>query len=376
MCNSLANVYHLGIKEFRSLLRDPIMLVLIVWVFTFGIYGAATMKPENLRMAPMAIADEDRSTLSARIGSAFYEPYFIAPVMVTPAGMDRGMDQGVYSFALDIPPNFQRDVLAGRNPSLQLNVDATQIGQAFIGAGYIQAIVASEIAEFVQHARMSAPTPIELVPRIAYNPNLTNSWFTAVMEAVNHITLLSIVLTGAALIREREHGTVEHLLVMPLQPWEIMLAKVWSMGVVVLIAAALCLKLVVQAWLGIPIHGSIPLFIACTGLYLFATSSMGILLGTVARSMPQFALLMILVLLPLEILSGTMVPRESMPLFIQRIMTFAPTTHFVAVAQAILYRGAGLSVIWSQLIWLVAIGGVFFTGALLYFRRAIGHMQA
>lgn len=155
--------------------------------------------------------------------------------------------------------------------------------------------------------------------------------------------MLSIVLTGAVLIREREHGTIEHLLVMPITPFEIMTSKIWSMGLVVLAASGLSLIFIVQGLLSVPIEGSLALFMLATALQLFATTCMGISLATVAGSMPQFGLLLMLVLLPMQVLSGSVTPRESMPQIVQTLMLAAPNTHFVMLAQAILYRGAGLS---------------------------------
>jgi len=370
----LANIFNLGIKEFRSLGRDYAMLILIAWAFTLGVYSSATGVPETLHHAPVAVVDEDQSQLSSRIVNAFQAPYFRTPEMIGHAQMDRGMDTGLYTFTLDIPPDFQRDVLAGRQPAVQVNVDATQTAQAFSGAGYIQNIIATEVREFVSRYRSEPGMPAELAVRMEFNPNLTQAWFGAVMEVINQITMLSIILTGAALIREREHGTVEHLLVMPLTAFEIMLAKVWSMGVVVLAAAALSLQLVVRGWLDVPISGSVGLFLLGAALHLFATTSMGIFLGTVARSMPQLGLLVILTLMPLQILSGGTTPRESMPELVQNIMLFAPTTHFVSLAQAILFRGAGLAIVWPQLLAIIGIGAAFFCGALWRFRRTISQM--
>ncbi|UXJ52350.1 ABC transporter permease [Pseudomonas citronellolis] len=370
----LANIFNLGVKEFRSLGRDYAMLILIAWAFTLGVYSSATGVPETLHHAPIAVVDEDQSQLSSRIINAFQAPYFRPPEMIGHAQMDRGMDTGLYTFTLDIPPDFQRDVLAGRQPAVQVNVDATQTAQAFSGAGYIQNIIATEVREFVSRYRSEPGMPAELAVRMEFNPNLTQAWFGAVMEVINQITMLSIILTGAALIREREHGTVEHLLVMPLTAFEIMLAKVWSMGVVVLAAAALSLQLVVRGWLDVPISGSLALFLLGAALHLFATTSMGIFLGTVARSMPQLGLLVILTLMPLQILSGGTTPRESMPELVQNIMLFAPTTHFVSLAQAILFRGAGLAIVWPQLLAIIGIGAAFFCGALWRFRRTISQM--
>lgn len=370
----LANIYRLGIKELWSLARDPAMIVLIVYVFSGAIYIAANAVPDTINLASVAIVDEDDSPLSLRIGSAFYPPRFIRPYKITLNEMDKGMDKDRFTFAMDIPPNFQRDVLAGRNPHLQLNVDATRMSQAFIGSGYIQEIAMGEVTAFVERHRGHAALPVDLALRMRFNPNLTQSWFGGVVELINNITMLSIILTGAALIREREHGTVEHLLVMPVTPFEIMTAKVWSMGLVVLAASAFCLFFIIQGALGIPIEGSILLFLLGTAMHLFAATSMGIFLGTLARSMPQFGMLLILILLPMQMLSGGNTPRESMPEFVQNIMLAAPTTHFIELGQAILFRGAGMETVWKPLLFLAAIGGIFFAVSLTRFRKTISQM--
>ncbi len=371
---ALRNIFHLGVKELRGLVRDPIMLGLIVWAFTLSIYTAATAIPETLHKAPIAIVDEDRSPLSMRLADAFYPPYFLPPIQITTAQMDARMDAGLDTFALHIPAGFQRDVLAGRAPALQLNVDATRMSQAFTGSAYVQAIVSAEVNEFVQRQRADGAAAVALQLRARFNPQLNQSWFGAVMELVDRITMLSIILTGAALIREREHGTVEHLLVMPVTPFEIMSAKVWAMALVVLLCSAFALRVVVQEALAVPIEGSRALFLLGALLHLFATTSMGIFLGTVSRTMPQFGLLMMMTLLPLQILSGGVTPRESMPELVQHVMQVAPTTHFVALSQAILYRGAGLEVVWPQLLGLALIGAVLFALALARFRRTLSTM--
>ncbi len=369
-----ANILHLGIKELRSLSRDRIMIILIVYTFSLGIYAAATAKPETLNKAPIAIVDEDRSPLSARLISAFYPPHFLAPALIQHAGMDEGMDAGRFTFAVNIPPDLQRDVLAGRAPAIQLNVDATRMSQAFVGSGYVQSIITDEVGEFVRRYRETPVAPVDLALRARFNPSLDPSWFGSVMQVINNVTLLSIVLTGAALLRERERGTIEHLLAMPVTPFEIMSSKVWAMGLVVLSACAASLAFVVQGLLAVPIGGSIPLFLGGTALHLFATASLGIFMGTAARSMPQFGILVILVVLPLQMLSGASTPRESMPEFVQQIMWAAPTTHFVSLSQAILYRGAGFEIVWREFIALGFIGIIFFTISLALFRKAINTM--
>ncbi len=368
------NILQLGIKELRSLLSDPILLALIVYAFSFEVYSAAKAMPETLHRAPVAIVDEDRSQLSTRIVDAFIAPHFNPPSMITRTEMDKRMDSGLDTFAIDIPPNFQRDVLAGRSPAIQLNVDATRMSQAFSGSGYIQSIITTETSAFLQGYRADTGASVALNLRARFNPELNQFWFGSVMQVINSVTMLSIILTGAALIREREHGTVEHLLVMPVTPFEIMAGKVWAMALVVLTTTACSLTLVVQGLLRVPIEGSVALFLAGTALHLFATTSLGIFLGTIARSMPQFGLLMMLVLLPLQILSGSTTPRESMPDIVQWIMLAAPNTHFVMLAQAILYRGAGIVVVWPQFVALGLIGAILFAISLARFRKTIGTM--
>ena len=368
---SFNHIIRLGVKELRSLWADKLLLIFLLVAFTLLVYSGAKGTSRELHNAPIAVVDQDRSPLSGRIVGAFYGPYFKVPEIIAPGLADPGLDEGRYTFVLDVPPNFQRDVLAGHRPALQVNIDATRMTQAFIGASYIQNIVAGEVSEFIRDQRSEQELPIKLVTHVKFNPNLSGLWFGGMMEIVEQITMLSIILTGAALIREREHGTIEHLLVMPLTPFEIMTAKVSANGLVILIATGLSVRLVIQGLLQVPIAGSVWLFLLGTALYLFSTTSMGIFLGTLARSMPQLGLLVILVILPLVLLSGAVTPRESMPQIVQTIMQGAPTTHFVSLTQAIIYRGAGVDVVWPQFVALIGIGAVFFTAALLWFRSAI-----
>lgn len=370
----LENIYRLGVKELFSLRRDTVLLALIVWAFSFAIYTAATGMSHELKNGSIAIVDEDRSQLSARIREAFLPPYFKEPTLISFREIDPGMDSGRYTFALVIPHGFQADVLADRRPALQVNIDATAMMQAGIGDGYIASILTQEINTF-----LGAPAtahPVELKARYAFNPNITSAWFTSVTEIINNVTMLAIVLTGAALIREREHGTIEHLLVMPLTPIEIMVAKVWANGLVILGAAGLSLWLVVELLLQVPIAGSKALFLTGTALYLFFATALGIFLATIARSMPQFGLLFMMVFLPMNLLSGGETPIESQPELLQAIMQAVPSTHFVSFAQAILYRGAGIDIVWPQFALVTVIGSLFFAFAVARFRKSIAVMRS
>ncbi len=371
MRKRLLNIYRLGIKELQSLSRDLIMLFLIVYSFTFAIYIKATATSTELHHVPVAVVDGDRSTLSARIVNSFYPPRFLPPTLIEADAVDPGMDAGIYTFVLNIPPSFEKELLRGKRPTLQLNIDATRMSQAGIGAGYIRQMVNDEVQTFLHGRAAGTAVPVELVTRMKFNPSLDSIRFGSVMEIMSQVSLLSIILAGAALIREREHGTLEHLMVMPLSATEIMLSKVWSMGVVVLVATAFSLQVVVKGILSVPIAGSEGLFLFGATLMLFATTSMGIFMGTAARSMPQLGLIVIITILPLQILSGTVTPFESMPTALQYFMQLMPTSHFVAMAQAILYRGAGFDVVWPQLLAIAAIGMAFFLVSLAMFRKSL-----
>lgn len=365
------NILQLGVKELRSLWHDKVLLVFVLFAFSGMIYSVSSSTSMELHNAPVAVVDEDQSPISKRIIQAFYGPYFKTPDLVSSQDVDRLMDNGQYTFVIYIPHRFQRDLLAGKQPDIQVNIDATRMGQAFIGDNYIQYIISGEINEAVQGYRAEYQLPIALTTHIKFNPNLTSAWFGSVMELMNVITMISIILTGAAVIREREHGTLEHLLVMPITPLQIVSAKILANGAVILLATGLSLLLVIQGLLQVPIQGSVALFLFGVTIHLFATTSLGIVLGTLARTMPQLGLLMILILLPLEMLSGGITPRESMPALVQDIMQLAPTTHFVKFAQSILYRGAGWNAVWPQFLALLAMGVVFFLVALSRFRKSV-----
>jgi ABC-2 type transport system permease protein len=364
------NIYRLGIKELRTLFKDKIMLFLIAYSFSLAIYEGATATSVELNNASIAFIDEDRTSLSNRIISGFYPPRFKTPEIIYLSQMDRGMDEGKYTFVVNIPSDFEKNVLSGRVPKIQVNVDATRMTQAGIGAGYIQQIIYQEVNNFIAGSELPL-SKIEIIPRFKFNPNLTSSWFGSIMEVIDNIVMLSILLSGAALIREREHGTIEHLLVMPLSAAEIMLSKIWSVSVIILAGVVFSLLIMVQGILNVPIAGSIPLFLFSTLLVLLATTSIGIFMGTLARSMPQFGMIFILTILPLMILSGNLTPYESMPVVLQNIMHLAPTSYFVEIAQAILYRGAGIDVIWKSLVAISIIGMVFFLFSLFIFRRSL-----
>jgi len=288
------------------------------------------------------------------------------------ADVDKVMDEGQYTFVVVFPSSLQERLLANHRAEIQLNVDATRMSQAFTGNGYIQQILGREARAFVlQTAGKTDSREAELMVRNRFNPNLTKTWDGAISELANNIAMIALILTGAALIRERERGTLEHLLVTPVNPIEIMLAKIWAMSLVVLAATAGSLFFVIQWMLNIPVAGSIPLFLFGVIINLFVMTSLGIFLSCFARDMPQLGILMILVLMPMQILSGGGTPISSMPLPIQLIMRFAPTTYLVELSKAVIIRGADFSLIWRIFVRMILLGAGYFLVALWRFRKSV-----
>lgn len=368
---SFENIYRLGLKEIQSILRDRALQGLILFSFSIGVYIAATGRSNLLHSASIGIVDEDQSQLAYRIRESFRPPYFKVPELISFAELDRSMDSGRFLFTVVIPNEFEHKVLRGDQPDLQVNVDATAVMQAGIGAGYIQSIVTKEVATFLTDVGRIESDPVLMKARYAFNPNLEEAWFNGIMEIINKVTVVAMLLTGAALLRERERGTIEHLLTLPVTPFEIIMSKVWANALVVLSATLFAVLVVISGILGIEVAGSIPLFMFCATVYMLFASALGIFMGTVTKAMPQFGLLVMLVMMPLIMLSGGQTPIESEPFAIRYFMLLVPSTHFVRAAQAILNRGAGIDVIWPNLVVITLVGTMLFLVATLRFRKSI-----
>lgn len=367
----IRNVWVLTRKEVSSFLSDRILFGFLIVAFTFLIYNDAVGVNTEVTRAGVAIVDSDDSTLSRRYRDALLPPQFKPADRIDRSRIDAVMDAGSYAFVIDIPPRFEADILRGLQPTLQLNIDATAMTQADVGGAYIEEIL---LAETIDHLRMNdvmTNAPAVPVTRTMFNPNLDAIWFQAIEALIEQITLFALLLAGAAVIRERELGTIEHLLVMPLRASEIAAAKVLANGLIVLVAVAIALALTVRLVLQVPVLGSVPLFLLGAALYIFAITSLGIMLSTVAGTMPQFGLLVVPVFLFLRMLSGSTSPLDSLPEPLFLLLQASPTVHFVTLAQAVLFRDAGFLAVLPQLAVLAVIGAAFLSIALLRFRRML-----
>jgi ABC-2 type transport system permease protein len=368
---SLTNIYWLALKELRSVLSDKVLVLFVLYAFTWTIYQQASGTSNEVNNASIAFADEDQSALSEELINAFYPPRFQYPVRIRTDEIERSMDEGRFMFVVVIPPRFERDLKAGRQPDIQVNIDATAMQQAGIGTGYIHNIITQRLSTYLKRTDVGTSGPVNLVQRKMFNPNGVSAWFSSIVAIMNQVSLLTIVLTGAAVIREREHGTLEHLLVMPLTPFEIAMAKVLANGLVILIATMVSLFLVVRMVLDVPIQGSVILWFTGVLLYLFFATALGVFLGTISRSMAQFALLIVLVVMVIQLLSGGSTPVESQPGWLQAVTYFLPSRHFVSFSQIIIYRGGGLAAVWRNFTMVAVIGLAFFSYSVVLFRKSI-----
>ena len=374
---NLNHILWLGLKELMSLLRDPVLLFLIIYSFTFSVYTPAKSAVMDVVNASIAVVDEDSSVLSRRITEGFLPPLFLPPSQLMFGDINRAMNTGQYTFIVDIPHYFQRDIANDAQPTVEITADATAMSQAGRGPDYIRKIMTRTSTPFWPGAQARQNQDlVQLNTRARFNPNYQQSWFVAINQIINNITVLSIFLTGAAVLREREHGTLEHLLVMPLRPFELMFAKIWANGLVVVVTALASLFIIVQGALGVPIAGqSIPLFAGGLCVYLFSVTALGVMLATLVRSMPQFGLLAFPTFIAMSLLSGGQTPLESMPMWLQRTMQFVPSTHFVSFSQAVLFRNASLSMVWWPLTLMFVIGCVYTVFTLSRFRKMLAAVQ-
>lgn len=367
----LSNVFWLIGKELKSVLGDPVMVVLILWSFVVAVMLEASGAGDTVRNASIAIVDEDHSPLTRQISSALIPPWFQEPIFLSANQASAAMDRGEIMFILTFPPDFAADTILGKGPVVQLLADATAVSQAQLGTDYIRNIVQEESVAFLSGAPEASPEDLQLELRRAFNPNGNPVWFKSMSSLLNQLSLLTIALTGAAMLREREHGTIEHLMVMPLTPAEVALSKVLATMIVVLVAFIGSLLFVVQGLLNVPVAGSAPLLVGGAAVYLWAAAAIGMLLGTLARSMAQFALLVIMVIIPVIMLSGGMGAVESQPELVQRLTLALPSRHFLAFAKAVAFRGAGIGTVWPQLLLMAGLGAAFFAASLMLFRRSL-----
>ena len=366
----IKHTYTLGKKELKSFLNDKVFVVFVVWAFTLNIIVAANAGNLDVKNAAVAIVNEDHSVLSRNIEKGLRAPYFQPPIEITFKDIDESLDKGKYSFVIVIPEHFQADLVAGKPTEIQLNIDATAVSQAYVGSNYIKQIINNEITNYLETNLASKDRSLfEQIVRVKYNPNMKSEWFMSIAQIIMMATMLSMMLPAVALVRERESGTIEHLLVMPITPQEIMLSKIWSNSLIILFFTILSMFLIVKGYYGVRIEGSLFLFFVGFVIFQFSITSLGIVLSTFAANTAQLTLYTIAVMMPMVFLSGAYTPMESMAPILQDIMFLSPLKHCMDFSFAVVFRAGNFFEVWQPMLFMAIYGIILFILSSIRFNK-------
>lgn len=366
------------VKEFGELRRDIPILLILIWGFTGTIYSAGHAISMEIRDYPVVVYDMAQSRTSRELISRLHKPYFkIVAHLRNEDAVVRYLDQGKASLAIIIPPEFERRVNAGETAQFQILSDGTLSMSATIAGGHI-ATIASEFGlellsrtSAMQAGAATALPRVDARIRVAYNANLVNAWFSAMLELFNITTMVAALLTAAAMVREKEYGTLEQLLVSPLRPAELFIAKVIPTVVIVPLLALGSLFTILQGVFDVPIRGSILLFYLVSLVYVFAAASLGLAIAVVARNVAQAMMILLLFLFPMMFLSGAFTPPESMATWMRYASLISPMRYYLDFGYQVLFKGNGIAEIWHDILGIFAVGSVMFGIAVWRFRRLI-----
>lgn len=363
-------------KEFTQFLRDKALVLLILYTFVeIAICGwALTLEVRDM---PTAIYDADRSAESRTLIESFgrLDSFTLVERVGNPARLDAMMDGGDIQFALVIPAGFSRDLQAGTPTSVQLLLDGSNsniAGQALADANgllrqYNQRVTLQRVGRSGLSGHSFLPQVQNLV-RVWYMPQLKYVHFIMLTMLAIAVLLLGVLVPAAAIVREKEAGTFEQLMITPISGAELIIAKIVPMLLLKLVG--LTVGVAMSLWLfGVPLRGSLPLFYAVSVLMFLSSSGIGVLMGTVANNMQQTLLLAFFILFPLAFLSGTMVPIDNMPPFLQGLTYLSPLRYYVEATLDIFLKGVGMEIIWPQALALAAYGLLLLVASALRFRR-------
>lgn len=378
-CIWIRRLHVMTVKEFLQLLRDVVLLVFIIYAFTADIYLAGSGVSLQVKDAAFYYLDNDKSEASRELISRFMPPYFRVrgELLDGQQGMDL-LDKGKAMLVMDIPSSFQKSIYSGEPAGVQLQIDTTNSGLGFLASSYAQQIVGKYGLERAMEklgvsASGKANGPIIVDDhRVWFNPNQDDTWFMSISELLTIITLFSVLLPAAAMVREKERGTVEQLLVSPLTSFQIMFPKVLSMTTVILIGSALSIALIVKGIFHVPIKGSLPLFFLITSLYVFTTAGLGLFISTIARNLAQVGMMTVLIFVPMLFLSGAWTPPEAMPVWMRTVMYLSPLHYYIDTGFGILLKGADVFILWKEILGMAALGSVIFGMGMWRFRKQFG----
>ena len=360
-------------KEMIQFFRDRLMLFLILYVYTIEIIMCSSALSFDVRNLPTALADFDRSAASRRLAERFRSSgYFrIDRVETRDDEVAMLLDRGAAMAAIVIPPEFSRRLAEGAPVSVQILLDGSNSNSASVAQGYAQRIVQDYALERME-ASASVPVslPVEHRPRVWYNSELKYVYFMVLSMIALAGMMVGVITTASSIVREKESGTIEQVMVTPILPGELIAAKMAPTLVVGLLA--LFPSLLIAAWYGVPLRGSLPLFFLFSALLLLSSIGIGILVATFVETLQQALLISFFALFPMLFLSGTLVPVESMPLGLQYLAEASPLRHYMDAVLGIFLKGVGLDLLWPRAAAITFIAAALLGISILRFRRRLG----
>jgi len=371
----LRQVGALMVKEWGQLVRDRALFGYIIFIFTLDILIAAGAPALDLHNTPLGVVDRDHSAASRELIYRLRPPYYaVHAVSGSELQLQRRLDRGELRAVLTILHGLKRALMTGTASDLQLVLDASDANLSYLLASYTTRILAPLAAEYVERRRAAsgqhtAIPQVRLQARVRFNPALRETWFATLSELITMVTVAAILLPAAALVREKERGTIEQLLVSPLTPLQIVLAKILAMTTVILLGTAVAVGGIMHAGLGVPFRGSVPLFFAMVALYAMSASGLGVLAATFARNSGQIGLIVLLLVMPIIMLSGTWNLVESMPQWLQAAINLSPMRHFVDVVYGIVLKGTDVASVAAPAMKMALLGAAFCAAGVLRFRR-------
>ncbi|MFI5309838.1 MAG: ABC transporter permease [Gemmatimonadales bacterium] len=362
-------------KEFKQLLRDPrakrmLFISPVVQLLLFG-YAVNT----DVRHVPTFVLDRDATTESRRlVESLTASGYFdVTRRGQRPAEVIDALDHGAVLVALEIPKGFAADIGSGRPAEVQLLVDGATANTANVALGYAGPIIARFGAE--RGAEIAARSglavraaAVDFRVRAWYNPNLESRVYNVPAVMGNIVMMMALLLTSLAVVREREIGTLEQLMVSPLRPLELILGKTLPSAAVAMIDVVLVTS-VSLLWFDIPFRGSFLLLAVSSAVYILTGLGSGLLISTISKTQQEAFMSMFLFFLPAMMLSGMMFPVENMPPLLQQLTLINPIRHYLVIVRGVFLRGAGWEVLAPQILILLAIGVGVLSFATLRFRK-------
>lgn len=362
-------------KEILQLSRDVPLLLFLLYSFSLSVVVSGAGITMQLTNAELLVHDADHSHSSRELIHRFQLPYFtFAGEISDPREGLRQLDQGRVMLLLEIPPRFHEALMSGERTAVQVLVDTTNAPQGLSAAGYsvrIAGLFGTEtgLASAGLSGAEAAMPRVSSAHRVWFNPTQDERWFQSIAHVLRMTTIFAVLLPAAALVREKERGMVEQLLVSPLSPFQIMFAKVLAMSGVILIALSLALYGVLHPVFHVPMKGSTGLFFLLTTLHVFTTAGFGLVAATIAKNQAQVGMMTLFVVGPMLLLSGITSPYESMPKWVQTVMTFSPLRYYIDITYGVMLKGAGLDLLWKPVGAMLLLGGALFGFGMWRFRR-------